>query len=72
MSGKRELSVPQKELVLELMRRAGSMEYTFNALKRLYEEIRRSIGAAEKQHHADNVLLTLLVKALKVDRLHLI
>lgn len=55
-----------KEIILEHMRRAGSMKYTEAVLEDLHESIEKGVAGLEEQFHKPNWVLRLLIFKLKV------
>jgi geranylgeranyl pyrophosphate synthase len=60
------LSVPHKKIVLDRLRKAGSMAHTLKTLKKLESDIYRAQGAIEKQAGSENWVMRLLVHRLMV------
>jgi hypothetical protein len=60
------MSLAQKHLVLDVLKVAGSLEYTITALGRLSQEIDREIEKIEVVYGMENKLLRSLLSMLKV------
>ncbi|KAJ6104679.1 isoprenoid synthase domain-containing protein [Penicillium sp. IBT 18751x] len=60
------LSVPHKKIVLDRLRRAGSMDHTLKTLERLKSEIYGAQSRIEKQAGSENWVMRLLIHRLMV------
>ena len=63
---KGSLTFEQKQLVLEFMKRAGSLEYTLEVLRALHDRILVEITNLEVAFGAENPAARSLIEALKV------
>ncbi|RAK81477.1 bifunctional terpene synthase/polyprenyl synthetase family protein [Aspergillus fijiensis CBS 313.89] len=55
----------QKETILELMKRNGSLQFTEDTLKILYGHLEKSIGELERRFGAENFQLRLILELLR-------
>ena len=60
------LTPEQKQVILEQMKAAGSLEYTLQALKTLYAEIETEIVRLESTFGKENFELRLVLNVLKL------
>jgi geranylgeranyl pyrophosphate synthase len=61
------MSVSQKQLVLELMRRLGSMEYTAKILTEMLAEVDRGIRSIEETVLLENKPFHSILRSLSVE-----
>lgn len=55
-----------KQLILEMIKRAGSMEYTLSAIRCLEKEVEAEVDKLERETGIENWELRVLVRLLKV------
>jgi len=60
------MSLAQKHLVLDILKVAGSLEYTTTVLSRLSQEIDKEIQTIEIIHNMENKQLRSLLSILKL------
>ncbi|KAJ5202050.1 uncharacterized protein N7498_006713 [Penicillium cinerascens] len=60
------LSVPHKKIILDRLRKAGSMDHTLKTLKKLESEINRTQANIENQAGCENWVMRLLIYRLMV------
>lgn len=60
------MSLAQKHLVLNILKEAGSLEYTVTALHKLSQEIEIEVDSIEKATGIENKPLRVLFEILKV------